>query len=329
MHKRKYLMIFLENIPIFLCLAIFLIFSILTPKFLSIGNLLDILTAVAYVGILAVGMTFVIITGGIDLSVGSVVYLSSLIPALLIRDSALSVPIALIICLLVGAAIGAINAFFIVKMKMIPFLVTLCTMVGSRGLAIFLCNSQVVKFPREITNLSIGKIMGIPLPIIFLAVVVAIAFFIQEKTPIGRQIYAIGNNIEVARKAGINTERVAAFAYIICGIFAALGGIMSVFQMGGVINASAGEGAEFQAIAAVVLGGASLSGGIGSVFPGTLLGAIIIKLLNVGLIYLGTDMYFQNIISALIILLAVFIDSLKTSYIYKLGRKNIRIEEQK
>ena len=318
----------LKNIPIALFIAIFLIFGILTPNFMSWGNFIDILTAVAYIGILATGMTFVIVTGGIDLSIGSIVYISSLVPALLMRDANMAILPAVLIGLLVGTAFGAFNAFFIVKMKMIPFIVTLSTMVAGKGLAILLCSSQGVNFPKELTRIGSIKVFGfLPLPIIILVVVVGLAVIIERRTPMGRRIYAIGNDEEVARKAGIKTDRVKFSVYCLSGFFAAIGSIMTVIQLGGLVNPGTGEGVEFQAISAAVLGGASLAGGAGSVFPGTLVGAMIIKMLDAGLIYLGVDMYFQPIISALVILLAVLIDSLRTTYISNIERRNIRIEE--
>lgn len=326
MRENKFLMLFLRNIPLVLFVLIFLFFGILTPAFLSVGNMIDILTAVAYVGILAVGMTFVIITGGIDLSIGSVVYLSTLIPALMMQNG-ISAAVALPCGLIVGLAMGAFNAFFIVKMRMIPFLVTLCTMVAGRGLAIFLCKSQGVRFPDSIISFGLTKWLGLPFPIYVLVAIIIIALLIQTKTPVGRKIYAVGNDVEIARKAGINTQFTLTFAYMISGLFAAIGGIMCVFQMGGLINPSLGEGIEFNAIAAAVLGGTSLMGGVGKVFPGTILGALIMQMLTAGLIYLGVDMYFQPIFLYLIIFIAVFIDSLRTAYISKIEVRNIRVEE--
>ena len=305
--------------------VIFLVFGILTPAFLTIGSIVDILTAVAYVGILAIGVTFVIITGGIDLSIGSVVYLSSLIPAMLMQGG-MPVYFALLCGIGVGAVIGAINAFFIVKMRMIPFIVTLCTMVAGRGFGIFLCKSQGVRFPEEVIKFGLTRWFGLPFPVYILIAIIIIAVIIQTRTPVGRQIYAIGNDIEMARKAGINTQKTLATAYIICSVFAAIGGIMATFQMGGLVNPNMGEGVEFRAIAAAVLGGTSLMGGIGKVFPGSILGALIIQMLASGLIYLGVDMYFQPVFLYLVVLIAIFIDSLRTMYIAKLEKRSIRVD---
>ena len=319
-------MLFLRNIPLVLFVIIFIVFGILTPAFLTVGSMIDILTAVAYVGILAIGITFVIITGGIDLSVGSVVYMSSLVCAMLMQNG-FSVFAALLCGLGVGIVMGCINAFFIVKMRMIPFLVTLCTMVIGRGIGIFMSKSQGVRFPDEIIKFGLTKWFGIPFPVYVLIAIIIVAVLIQTKTPVGRQIYAIGNDIEVARKAGINTQRTLTTAYIICSAFAAIGGIMATFQMGGLVNPNMGEGVEFRAIAAAVLGGTSLMGGVGKVFPGSILGALIMQMMTSGLIYLGVDMYFQPIFLYLIIFIAVLIDSLRTMYISKLEKRNIRVEE--
>ena len=168
--------------------------------------------------------------------------------------------------------------------------------------------------------------VAVPLPVAVFAVVVMCAFVLLRWTTLGRQIYAVGNDVEAAKKAGINADRVRGTAFVICGFLAALGGFISVAQLG-VVDAGFGEYREFDAIAAAVLGGTSLFGGIGSVFPGTVLGALMIQMVTVGLVSAQVDLYLQPLVAAGIIFLAVLLDSIRTRQLAKLGRRRVRVEE--
>jgi ribose/xylose/arabinose/galactoside ABC-type transport system permease subunit len=189
-----------------------------------------------------------------------------------------------------------------------------------------LSKSRAVAFPQSVTGLGAAELLGIPGPILIFAGVVLLAWIVLNRTMLGRQIYAVGYGLETAHKAGINVPRVQATAYVICGVLAALGGFVSVAQLGNV-NSGFGEMVEFQAIAAAVLGGASLFGGIGNVFPGTVLGALLIQMVWAGLVATRTDLYLQPLIAAAIIFIAVLLDSLRNTILARLGRHNIRIEE--
>jgi ribose transport system permease protein len=316
----------LNNVPLILLIVLFILFSLISSRFFLYQNLENIVKQASYIGIVAVGMTFVLLTAGIDLSVGSNMYLSAAVAGILIQKYCISVPLAMLACLLSGFTFGSVNAFLINRLRIIPFIATLGTMVAGRGLALLITKSQAVPFPESVIKIGSIRLLGImPLPIVLFAIIVMIAHIFLKQTPMGRQIYAIGYDLPSAEKAGISTHRVLNVAYIFCGILAALGGFISVAQLG-IVNAGFGNGDEFDAIAAAVLGGTSLFGGVGSVFPGTVLGAILIQMISAGLIFTRVNLYLQPLFTGAIIFLAVFLDSLRNTRLSKLRRRNIRIE---
>lgn len=317
----------LRYTPLILFAVIFLTFGLLSPRFLSYQSFENIVKQASYIGIVAVGMTFVLLTAGIDLSVGSNMYLSAVVAGLLIKHHGLPVTLALVVCLAVGLLFGLVNALAVTKLRILPFVATLGTLWIGRGLGLWLTKSALVEYPESVTRIGSQRLLGVvPLPVaVFLAVVVCVAVLLRWTT-LGRQFYAVGNDIEAAKKAGIDTARVRGAAFVICGVLAALGGFISVSQLG-IVNAGFGEGREFDAIAAAVLGGTSLFGGIGSVFPGTLLGAVLIQMVTIGLVSAQVDLYLQPLVQAGIIFLAVLLDSIRTRRLAWLGRRHIRVEE--
>lgn len=319
-------MLALNNAPFVLFVVLFVGFGLFSERFLQWQNLRDILTQASYIGIVAVGMTFVLLTGGIDLSVGANMYLSAVVAGVLIRDGGVPVPLGLASCLCVGLLFGGMNAFLVTKVKVIPFMATLATMVAGRGLGLFLTKSEPLAFPERVLAIGSVSLFGVvPFPmVIFAAVVLASQLFLSG-VPRGRQLYAVGHDREAADKAGIPSDRVLATAYMVCGFLAALGGFVSVAQLGNV-NSGFGEFDEFDAIAAAVLGGASLFGGIGTVFPGTVLGVILIQMVAVGLVAVQVNLYAQPMLEAGIIFLAVFLDSLRNRLLARLYRRPIGIE---
>jgi len=317
----------LRNVPILMFVGTFVVFGLLSPRFLGYQSLENTAKQASYIGIIAVGMTFVLLTAGIDLSVGSNMYVSAVAAGLLMERFSISPLLALLVCLGVGLLFGLVNALAVTRLHIIPFVVTLGTQFAGRGLGWMLSKSRAVAFPQSVTGLGAAEVMGIPVPIVIFAAVVVVAGVVLGRTTLGRQIYAVGHGLEAAHKAGINTRRVQATAYILCGVLASLGGFISVAQLGNV-NSGFGEMVEFQAIAVAVLGGTSLFGGIGNVFPGTVLGALLIQMVWAGLVATRTDLYLQPLIAAAIIFLAVLLDSLRNTILGRLGRRNIRIEEQ-
>ena len=228
-----------------------------------------------------------------------------------------------VIALATGMLYGAINAFCIVRLKVIPFMVTLATLVIGRGIGTALTESQQIDFPQRMLTFGQTPVLGvIPMPIVVFALVVVVAYFILTRTPLGRQIYAVGNDPEAAKKAGINTDRVTAFVYIASGFCAGLAGFILISQIGR-LDRSFAEGREFDAIAAAVLGGTSLFGGVGNV-GGAVIGALLIQMVQAGLVFNNVNLYLQPMVRAIIIFLAVFLDSLREANLAKLKRRFIR-----
>ena len=317
----------LNNTPLLLFGLMFIVFGMVAPQSLSYQSLENTFKQASYVGIIAVGMTFVLLTGGIDLSVGSNMYVSAAVAGLAMQHFSVGPWLALILCLFVGAAFGAVNAFAVAKLKIMPFIVTLAMMVTGRGIGLMFSKSRAVNFPDSVTGLGSAELFGlVPYPIAVFAGVVFCAWLLLERSALGRQIYAVGYDKEAARKAGVNTDRAIVTAYVLCGVFASLGGFTSVAQLGNV-NAGFGKGDEFDAIAAAVLGGVSLFGGAGRIFPGVVLGVVFIQAVSIGLVSARVDLYLHPLIAAAFIFLAVLIDSLRNTYLARLRRRNIRVEE--
>ncbi len=325
--KNKVLSLALQNTPLILFVLVFLIFGILSPNFFQYKNFENILVQASYIGIVGVGMTFVLLTAGVDLSVGSNMYLSVAVAGTLILGSGLPAWLAVIGTIAIGFLFGLVNALAITRLKIIPFIVTLGTLAIGRGLGLSITQSEDVTFPNSFLLIGSQRLFGIiPLPIVIFAVVVLIAHLVLTQTTFGKQIYAVGNDAEAAKKAGINTSRILLSVYIISGVCAALGGLISVAQLGDA-NAGFGQNREFDAIAIAVLGGTSLFGGRGSIFPGTVLGTILIQMVTSGLIFTNVDIYLQPLVFGAIIFLAVLLDSIRTGQLAKLDRRTIRLEK--
>ena len=324
--RTNFAQVLLNNSTIVLFVAVFVIFGLSSPRIFEgntlIESVLNIAKQASFTGIIAVGMTFVLLTAGIDLSVGSNMYLSSVVAGLLMRYQGFDVIPALIVALLVGTLFGAFNAFCIVKLRIVPFMVTLGTLVVGRGIGTALTESKQIDFPRQMLDFGLISILGIPMPIIAFGLVTVVAFVILTRTPIGRQVYALGNDVEVAKKAGIDADRVTALVYIVSGFCAALAGFILIAQIGR-LDRSFAEGKEFDAIAAAVLGGTSLFGGVGNVL-GTVVGALLIQMVQYMLQFNNVNLYIQPMVRAAIIFMAVFFDSLRESNLTRLKRRFIR-----
>lgn len=321
--RERLTLLLLQNTTPILFVVIFLFFGLQSSQFLQPQNIENIIKQASFIGMVAVGMTFVLLTAGIDLSVGSIMYLAPLVAGQAIRHQGIGVLPALIIALGVGMLFGAFNALCIVKLRIVPFIATLATMTAGRGLGTAITKSRSLDFPRSVLDFGRSELLGIPLPIIMFLVVVVVAHVTLTRTTFGRQLYAVGNDPEAAKKAGIKTDRVIGAAYIISGLCAALGGFILVSQIGR-LDAPFGKGDEFDAIAAAVLGGASLFGGVGNAF-GAVIGAVLVQMVQNGLVFINVNLYLQPMIQAVVIFLAVFFDSLRGMRLAKLRRRYIRI----
>ena len=315
----------LNNASVVLFFVVLAVFGVLSPKFFTVQNLTNILVQSASTAIVAVGMTFVLLTAGVDLSVGAIMFVAAAVAGKMILAGA-PLWLALAAILVIGLACGAINAFFITRLRLIAFVVTLATLYLGRGCALWLTETRAMNLPPSFLAIGTERWLGVPWPILILALVVAIAHVVLTRTPFGRQLYAIGQDVEAARKAGIDTRCLLAAVYVISGFCAAVGGILALAQLGAV-SPTFGRNKEFAAIAAAVLGGTSLFGGRGKVFPGTLLGALLIQSVENGLVILNADPYLYPLITSGIIFIAVLTDSVRSVLLAKVGRRNIRVEE--
>ncbi|MDB5623683.1 MAG: hypothetical protein JWR39_2246 [Devosia sp.] len=307
-------------------LALILIYyGVQAPAFLSLESLGNIVKQASFIGVAALGMTLVLMTAGIDLSVGAVMFLGPLVAGLAMKHLGLPVPVGFAIAVITGAFLGLINAFFIVKLRVVPFIVTLATMFLFRGFGIWLTSSTQFDFSEDMRRFGLSSVAGIPTPIIIFAVVAVLIFVLLNHTQFGRQIYAFGNDREAARKAGLRTTRIEAGVYIISAICSAISGFVMIAQIGR-LDAGFGEGREFDVIAAAILGGASFFGGIGTAF-GAVLGAILIQAATLGLVFTGVNLYLQPVVLGAIIFLAVFADAIRTRRISDTLKRTIRPKE--
>ncbi|MBB5179667.1 ribose transport system permease protein [Planomicrobium koreense] len=294
-------------------IVIVLIFSILEPGFLSMNNLLNVLRQVSFNALIAFGMTFVILTGGIDLSVGSILALTGAVSAGLIA-SGIDPIFAMLAGLLLGAILGAVNGFIIAKGKVAPFIATLATMTIYRGLTLVYTEGRPISGLGDnaaFQMLGKGYFFGIPVPVVTMLISFGILYFILKKTTFGRRVYAVGGNEEASILSGINTDRIKIYVYSLTGLLSALAALMLTSRLNSA-QPTAGEMFELDAIAAVVLGGTSLTGGRGWIV-GTLIGALIIGVLNNGLNIIGVTSFFQQVVKGAVILLAVLLDRKKTA----------------
>ena len=284
--------------------------SILSPYFMTTNNILNIFRQTSIYGIIAVGMTFVILTGGIDLSVGSILALSGMIAAGLMKNNEMGIFIASVVAILVGAGIGLINGVLITKGKIAPFVVTLGMVTIARGLTLIYSKGYPISgFSAEFRYLGGGYFLGIPIPVIIFIVTVALAWFILNHTRLGRYTYAIGGNEETVKLSGINVNFYKTMVYVIVGIASSLSALILTSRLNSA-EAIAGQGYELDVIAAVVIGGTSLSGGRGSII-GTLIGALLIGVINNGMNLLGISPYFQQVVKGALIIGAVILDRLR------------------
>ncbi|MEW2508043.1 ABC transporter permease [Amycolatopsis sp. NPDC047767] len=281
--------------------------ALLSDSFLSSRNFTNILTQSTVVGIAAVGATLVIITGGIDLSVGSNVALSGMIASQLVSGG-LAGFLGVVACLVIAAAIGAFNGVSVAWLRLAPFIVTLAVLGMGRGLTLQLSQGQsVYGLPAGLTWLGGGTIGTIPVPVFLLAAMFLVGHLVLSRTTLGHQIYAVGGNRQAARLSGIPDKRVLFYAYLIAGACAGLAALVLVGRLGAA-TPTAGTGLELQVIAAVVIGGTSLFGGKGSMV-GTLIGVLLIGVINNGLTLLNVSPFWVQFIQGALILVAVLLDA--------------------
>ncbi|WP_313126510.1 ABC transporter permease [Proteiniclasticum ruminis] len=321
---RKIWKKFSRELGIIIALIILVvIFGLLEPLYLTPTNLLDIVDQTVINGLLAVGMTLVIITGGIDLTVGStmaVVIVS--IGQFLING--LNPFISVILGMVLGFILGTINGFLISKMKLQPFIATMGMMSLYRGVAYLITGGwPVLNIPQRFRTIMDGDLIGIiPSSVIILLVVTFVAYILLKHTKFGTYLYSMGSNEEATRLSGVNVDKNKILAYAACGVTTALAGMVILAKLG-TGEPAAGQGYELNAIAAAAVGGTSLSGGKGSIV-GTFFGALLLQALRIGLIVIGVDTFWQYIATGGIIIAAVYLDIIQTNL--KTWRLNRRIK---
>lgn len=290
-------------------------FSWASPYFFNFDNMNGILVATSVTGVLAIGETFVIIAGGIDLSIGTVMSLSAVMTGVAVTKMGLPMPVGVVIGILTGGFMGLVNGILIARLKLPPFIATLGTLSVARGLALVISGAIPIYFANapEFNSVVMGSTLGDFLPwfavpniAIVLFGVAILASFILSKSVLGRYAYAIGSNEEAVRLSGVSVDKWKMGVYILCGLFAGLGGVLLAARVNSA-QPALGYGYELDAITAVIIGGASLSGGVGTIL-GTIIGAFIVKTLTNGLQIMSVANEWQIVITGVVVILAVYLD---------------------
>ena len=300
----------IKKISTFLILAfVFLFFTVATDNFFAVKNMINILRQVAVLGILTAGMTFVIISGGMDLSVGSQLGLTGVLCAMFITEFQINDFVSVVLAVLTATAFGVITGLLIVSLNVSAIVITLGMQTVIRGFAyIFSGGIPIYDIPEELVFIGQGYIGPIPVPVIIMLVIVLIMGFILHKTYFGRYVYAIGGNVEAARLAGVQVNKILVALYAVSGF---LSGIAGIILMGRVSSGAptSGQGTEMEVITAVIIGGVSINGGKGNMV-GAFFGALIIGILSNGLTIMNVGQYYQDVITGLVLILAVAFDTL-------------------
>ncbi|MCW6530469.1 ABC transporter permease [Sphingomonas sp. MMSM20] len=311
--------------------VVFGFFAVLAPNFLSLGSMLIMAKHIAIIAVLGIGMTYVILTGGIDLSVGSIAGLSGMVAGALILNGLTvaplgwviypSVPLVLLIALALGGLIGLANGVLVTRFGVAPFIATLGMLYVARGAGLLLSNGTT--FPNLVGSADYGnqgfpllgasRVLGVPLPVLIVVALALAAALVAARTPFGRHVYAVGGNARAALLSGVRVARVKIAVYVISGICAALVGLIVASDLVSAHPAS-GETFELSAIAAVVLGGASLAGGRGTI-GGTIIGACVIGTLGDGMVMMGVSEFWQMVIKGTVIVAAVVLDQLQGRFV--------------
>ena len=293
---------------VLIILGLGVVLSIASPNFLKTTNILNILRQVSINGILAIGMSLVCLTGGIDLSVGSIVAFAGILTAGMLNNTSLPIFVIALIAVAVGCIMGLINGYFVAYWGAPAFVVTLSMLTVGRGLTYIYCDGKPIsKLPAEFLVIGKGSLLGLPIPTIVLLIVFIVFSVMLSKFKLGRYIYAVGGNPQAAMASGINVKKILLLVYMFSGMCCGVAAVVLTARVSAGL-ATAGDGYELNAIAATVIGGTSLSGGTGKLW-GTLLGALLLGMVNTGLDLLNVTSYYQQVVRGLIILGAILIDT--------------------
>ncbi len=303
-------------------LALCIFFSIASPQFMKARNFFNIAKQIATVGICSVGFSFVLITGGIDLSLGYQISLDIVVTAVLMNTFGVPWFLACLVGMIMGTCIGLINGFIIVETGVAPLIVTLSMMTILKGVSFLITSGLAIfKFNETFVKLGQGTIGGVvPISLLFLVAIVAVGIFILNKTVYGRYFYAIGNNVDAAKLSGVNVKRIQLMAYGLCGFFTSIGALLLLARLNSA-QSSTGNGYEFNCLTACVVGGVSANGGKGTV-AGAIIGCLIVGVLENGLAIMNINEYVQEVIKGLVLLCAVIYDTMSLA-------KNERVKKIK
>jgi ribose transport system permease protein len=303
-----------KNVPFLILVLLIILFSFIAPNFMTFGNMRTLIRQISFAGISAVGLMFVMISGGIDLSIGSQIVFSNVLLAIMMVDWNLPPTVAIPLILLVGTGLGAINGILCIKLKIHPLIITLGTSAIFKGMGYIINQSRnIMGFPDSFRWFGQGYVWGIPVPVIVMIVVALIGSFILTKTYFGRQIFALGGNEEAARLAGVNIDRMKVLLFMICGFISSITTVLLLSRVfaGQTIT---GQGLEFDCLTAALLGGVSFKGGEGSIF-GLMVGMLIIGVLNNAMQLATFPDFSQTVVKGAVLLIAVAFD------VYQKNRK--------
>ncbi|MCP3763656.1 ABC transporter permease [Domibacillus sp. A3M-37] len=311
LHKEsKAAVIFKKYGMLLILIALVALMTALEPNFINSNNIINIVRQMSVIGIVAIGVTFIIITSGIDLSSGSVIALTSVIVATFAQEGTYPLIVALLVAVAIGAGTGLFNGFLVTKGNIAPFIVTLGMMTAARGLALLYSGGRPIGgLSDSLLFLGQGMIAGIPVPVIIFAIIGVISYVLLNKTRFGKYVYAIGGNEQAAMIAGVNVTKVKILVYTFNGLLVGIAGLILTARIASG-QPTAGTMYELDAIAAAVIGGTSLTGGIGTI-GGTIIGALIIGVMNNGLDLMNVSSYWQQILKGAIITVAVYVDARK------------------
>ena len=297
-------------------LLMFIFFSLMSSNFLTMRNLLNIAKQVSIFGIASVGMTYVILLGGIDLATGSIISFINIVAAYFMVNMGWNPVVAVILSLVISTGIGFLNGFIIAEVKMPPLIVTFASQTIFAGLAYIICNgTPISRFPESFLKIGQGCVGAIPVPVMIMAACFAVGGFILVKTYFGRYFYALGGNEEAAELSGIEVKKVKWLVYSLSGLFAGIAGLVMLARAN-TGQPNAGLGYEFDVITCVVLGGVSVNGGSGKI-SNVIAGVLIIGVLSNGMVLLNVSSYMQMVIKGIILLLAVGSDCIQQQNLLK------------
>ena len=290
---------------------IFVVYSIIAPHFFTLSNMMAILHSAAPLMVTACGIAFVIMMAKIDISLGSIAFFSVGLGIMLVARNEWPLPAGILVIILAGCALGAVNGFCVTVLKINPLILTLGMLFTYRGAALYITDSAIIGVPEALRSFGIASVGPVFLDTIFALVLLFAMHIVQTRTVFGKHVLAIGNDERTAANIGINVRKVKFWGFMLTGLFAALGGLLTICQVGSV-NPSIGNGLEFTAIAVIVIGGISLFGGEGRILPGIVLGVLTLAVIENGLNLMGTSPYTYPFVRGSIILIAMYADSLKS-----------------